>query len=62
MHVCELEGKKMYEKILLGEYAKEKWQKCSSHVKKIQEECLQQDGILDEVVNSLIVHLGESSD
>jgi hypothetical protein len=31
-------------------------------MKKLEEEYWQQDGLVDEAVNSMIIHVGESSD
>jgi transposase-like protein len=47
---------------VLAEYTKEKWQNCCFHMKKTEEEYWQQGGSMDEAVNSMIIHLGESSD
>jgi hypothetical protein len=31
-------------------------------VKKLEEEYWQRDGLMDEAINNMIIHLGESSD
>jgi hypothetical protein len=46
---------------VFAEYTKEKWQICCSHV-KTEEEYWQQNGLMDEAINSMIIHFGESSD
>jgi hypothetical protein len=45
-------------KKLFAEYIK-KWQNCCSHGKKLEEEYWQQNGLMDEAINSMIVHLRE---
>jgi hypothetical protein len=43
--------KQVFFKIAFAEYTKEKWQNCCSHVKKIEEEYWQRDGVMDEASN-----------
>jgi hypothetical protein len=45
---------------LFAECTKEKWQNCCSHVKQTKEEYWQRDGVVDEAIESVVIHLGES--
>jgi hypothetical protein len=50
------------EKVFAEKTHKKKWQNCCYHVKRLQEEYWQQNGLMDEAINSMIIHLRESSD
>jgi hypothetical protein len=56
----DLKEMQMFYEKLLAEYTK-KWQNCCSHVKNLEEEYWQRDGLMNEANDNMIIHLGESS-
>jgi hypothetical protein len=54
MLIYEFEGNAMFFEKVLAEYTKEKWQNCSSHVKKLG--ILKRDGLMDGAIDNIIIH------
>jgi hypothetical protein len=58
MHVYEFEGNAdvLRKGICWMLHTKEKWQNCCSNVKKFEEKSWQRDGLMDEAIDTIIIH------